>query len=151
MLRRDDFPGGSNAGGPDMGLLDILNTIQNNIHRETDGARMPPGGGMASDPRARTTPGSAAGEQGRSPMAKSLLALLAVYAKKNMQRSGSAPPKPGGTRSEAARAGRLTSSLAAACNRRPMSREWRATKNSWCARRDRCLVARSGLSAVSMK
>ena len=47
-----------------MGLLDILNTIQNNIHRETDGARMPPGGGMASDPRARTAPGSAPGGQG---------------------------------------------------------------------------------------
>jgi uncharacterized protein YidB (DUF937 family) len=71
-----------------MGLLDILNTIQNT---------MPPGGGKPSDPRARTTPGSAAGGQGTSPMAKALLALLSVYATKNMQRRGSAPPKPGGT------------------------------------------------------
>ena len=30
-------------------------------------------------------------------MAKALLALLSVYATKNMQRRGSAPPKPGGT------------------------------------------------------
>jgi uncharacterized protein YidB (DUF937 family) len=71
-----------------MGLLDILNTIQNTL---------PPGGGMPSDPRTRTAPGSAAGGQGMSPMAKALLALLAVYAMKNMRRSGSEPVKPGGT------------------------------------------------------
>jgi uncharacterized protein YidB (DUF937 family) len=71
-----------------MGLLDILNTIQNTL---------PPGGGMPSDPRTRTAPGSAAGGQGMSPMAKALLALLAVYAMKNMRRADSAPPKPGAT------------------------------------------------------
>ena len=71
-----------------MGLLDILNTIQNTI---------PPGGGTPSDPRTRTAPGSAAGGQGTSPMAKALLALLSVYVTKNMRRSGSEPPKPGGT------------------------------------------------------
>jgi uncharacterized protein YidB (DUF937 family) len=86
MLRRDDFPGRVELRRPDMGLLDILNTIQNT---------MPAGGGMPSDPRARTAPGSAAGGQSMSPMAKALLALLAVYAMKNMQRSGSAAPKPG--------------------------------------------------------
>jgi uncharacterized protein YidB (DUF937 family) len=69
-----------------MGLLDILNTIQNTL---------PPGGGMPSDPRTRTAPGSAAGGQGMSPMAKALLALLAVYAMTNMRRADSAPPKPG--------------------------------------------------------
>src|SRR3954467_11944033 len=73
---------------PDMGLLDILNTIQNTL---------PPGGGTPSDPRTRPVPGSAAGGQGMSPMAKALLALLAVYAMKNMRRSGSEPAKPGGT------------------------------------------------------
>ena len=93
-----------------MGLLDILNTIQNNIHRETDGARRPPGGGMASDPRARTAPGAAPGGQG-SPMAKALLSLLAVYAKKNMQRSGSAPPKSGGTIAAGNRGGGLGGAL----------------------------------------
>ncbi len=71
-----------------MGLLDILNTIQNNAaawrrHGERSARPNRPGVG----PR-RTR---------HSPMAKALLALLAVYAKKNMQRSGSAPPKPGGT------------------------------------------------------
>ena len=71
-----------------MGLLDILNSIQNT---------MPPGGAKPNAPRARTTPGSATGGQGTSPIAKALLALLSVYATKNMQRSGSAPPKPGGT------------------------------------------------------
>ena len=71
-----------------MGLLDILNTIQNTL---------PPGGGTPSDPRTRPAPGSAAGGQGMSPMAKALLALLAVYAMKNMRRSGSEPAKPGGT------------------------------------------------------
>ena len=71
-----------------MGLLDILNTIQNTL---------PPGGGTPSDPRTRPAPGSAAGGQSMSPMAKALLALLAVYAMKNMRRSGSEPAKPGGT------------------------------------------------------
>jgi uncharacterized protein YidB (DUF937 family) len=74
---------------PDMGLLDILNTIQNTMP--------PPSGGTPSDPRARTAPGSAAGGQGMSPMAKALLALLAIYAVKNMKRSDSPAPKPGGT------------------------------------------------------
>jgi uncharacterized protein YidB (DUF937 family) len=71
-----------------MGLLDILNTIQNT---------MPPGGPTPTDPRTRTAPGSAAGGQGMSPMAKALLALLAIYAVKNMKRSGSPAPTPGGT------------------------------------------------------
>src|SRR3954469_16427961 len=59
------LPGRAELRRPNMGLLDILNTIQNT---------MPPGGGKPSDPRARTTPGSAAGGQGTSPMAKALLA-----------------------------------------------------------------------------
>ena len=71
-----------------MGLLDILNTIQNTL---------PPGGGMPTNPRGQTAPGSAADSQGMSPMAKALLALLAVYAVKHMQRSGGpAPTQPGG-------------------------------------------------------
>jgi uncharacterized protein YidB (DUF937 family) len=71
---------------------------------------MPTGGGMASDPRARTAPGSAPGGQG-SPMAKALLSLLAVYVKKNMQRSDSAPPKPGGTIAAGNRGGGLGGAL----------------------------------------
>jgi uncharacterized protein YidB (DUF937 family) len=71
-----------------MGLLDILNTIQNTF----------PPGGMPVDPRGPTSPGSAGAQsQGMSPLAKALLGLLAVYAMKNMQRSGSAPSQPGGT------------------------------------------------------
>jgi uncharacterized protein YidB (DUF937 family) len=73
-----------------MGLMDILNTIQNS--------------GAASDPRARpapTTQGSSQGanqgaNQGMSPIAKALLALLAVYAMKNMRRADSAPNQPAG-------------------------------------------------------
>jgi len=55
-----------------MGLLDILNSIQ--------------GGGVSNDPRA---PSAQAG-QGMSPMAKALLALLAVYAAKNLRRADAA-------------------------------------------------------------
>jgi uncharacterized protein YidB (DUF937 family) len=69
-----------------MGLLDILNTI---------GA-----GGAASDPRARPAPTSQATSQGMSPMAKALLALLAIYAMKNMRRADTPQaqpaPRPGG-------------------------------------------------------
>jgi uncharacterized protein YidB (DUF937 family) len=64
-----------------MGLLDILNTIQNTL---------PPGGmsgGMPGTPRAQPTPGGPA-SQGMSPIAKALLALLAVYAAKNMRTAG---------------------------------------------------------------
>ena len=88
-----------------MGLLDILNTIQNTL---------PPGGGTPSDPRTRPAPGSAAGGQGMSPMAKALLALLAVYAMKNMRRSGSEPAKPGGTSPPAIRAADLAARPAVA-------------------------------------
>ena len=61
-----------------MGLLDILNSVQS--------------GGVADDPRARP----AAGSQGMSPMAKALLALLAVYAMKNMRRAGAPASEPAG-------------------------------------------------------
>jgi uncharacterized protein YidB (DUF937 family) len=76
-----------------MGLLDILNTIQN---------------AGASDPRARPAPtgprtgqptGQATGQgesQGMSPMAKALLALLAVYAMKNMRRADAPQTQPAG-------------------------------------------------------
>ena len=57
-----------------MGLLDILNSIQ--------------AGGVSNDPRARAAPAS----QGMSPTAKALLALLAIYAAKNLRRAGGAPP-----------------------------------------------------------
>src|SRR2546430_17291987 len=59
-----------------MGLLDILNGIG--------------GGGVASDPRTRSAPQS----QGMSPMAKALLALLAIYAMKNLRRAPAAQPAP---------------------------------------------------------
>src|SRR5262249_18569292 len=62
----------------DMGLLDILNSIQ--------------AGGVSNDPRARTAPAS----QGMSPMAKALLALLAVYAAKNLRRADAPPTQPAG-------------------------------------------------------
>jgi uncharacterized protein YidB (DUF937 family) len=71
-----------------MGLLDILNTIQNTL---------PPGGmpgGMPTGPRSSPIPmpsGGAPDSQGMSPIAKALLALLAVYAAKNLQRA----PAPG--------------------------------------------------------
>jgi uncharacterized protein YidB (DUF937 family) len=81
--RRDEFRGQQED---QMGLMDILNTIQNS--------------GTASDPRARpapTTQGSSQGaNQGMSPIAKALLALLAVYAMKNMRRADSAPNQPAG-------------------------------------------------------
>ena len=70
-----------------MGLLDILNTI---------GAA----GGAASDPRPRPAPTGQATSQGMSPMAKALLALLAIYAMKNMRRADAPQaqpaPRPGG-------------------------------------------------------
>src|SRR5262245_5758305 len=59
-----------------MGLLDILGGIQG-------------GGGMA---RGAPAPAS----KGMSPIAKGLLALLAFYAMKNMQRAGTQPPPPAG-------------------------------------------------------
>jgi uncharacterized protein YidB (DUF937 family) len=73
-----------------MGLLDILNTIQNTVQA---------GGGGVPQP----APGPARGQQsqGMSPIAKALLALLAVYAVKNMRTSGgsaSAPVPPSGGR-----------------------------------------------------
>ena len=65
-----------------MGLLDILNSI----------------GSAASDPRARPAPAgpatSQAGSQGMSPMAKAMLALLAIYAQKHMQRADAPTPRP---------------------------------------------------------
>jgi uncharacterized protein YidB (DUF937 family) len=71
-----------------MGLLDILNTIQNTVQAG--------GGGVP-----QTAPGPARGQQGQgmSPIAKALLALLAVYAVKNMRTAGGsagAPVPPGG-------------------------------------------------------
>ncbi len=71
-----------------MGLLDILNSIGS--------------GSAADDPRARPAPPSQRTSQGMSPMAKALLALLAIYAMKNMRRADqpAAPPAPrpgGGT------------------------------------------------------
>jgi uncharacterized protein YidB (DUF937 family) len=65
-----------------MGLMDILNTIQN--------------AGAGSDPRARPAPTSQGTNQGMSPIAKALLALLAVYAMKNMKRADSPPTQPAG-------------------------------------------------------
>jgi uncharacterized protein YidB (DUF937 family) len=59
-----------------MGLLDILNGIG--------------GGGVASDPRTRSAPQS----QGMSPMAKALLALLAIYAMKNVRRADAPAAQP---------------------------------------------------------
>jgi uncharacterized protein YidB (DUF937 family) len=70
-----------------MGLLDILNSIQT--------------GGAAADPRpAPTSRGTTqAASQGMSPMAKVLLALLAVYAAKNLRRAdppaAQPAPRPG--------------------------------------------------------
>ena len=65
-----------------MGLLDILNSI----------------GSAASDPRKRPAPAGPAtgqaGSQGMSPMAKAMLALLAIYAQKHMQRVDAPTPRP---------------------------------------------------------
>ena len=65
-----------------MGLLDILNSI----------------GSAASDPRARPAPAgpatNQAGSQGMSPMAKAMLALLAIYAQKHMHRADAPTPRP---------------------------------------------------------
>ncbi len=63
-----------------MGLLDILASIQT--------------GGTASDPRARSAPGPASASQGMSPIAKAMLALLALYAVKHARRAGSPPTQP---------------------------------------------------------
>ena len=60
-----------------MGLLDILNSV--------------PAGGVSNDPRARAAPPS----QGMSPTAKALLALLAIYAMKNLRRADAPPTQPG--------------------------------------------------------
>src|ERR1700756_2517301 len=61
----------------DMGLLDILNSV--------------PAGDVSNDPRARAAPPS----QGMSPTAKALLALLAIYAMKNLRRADAPPTQPG--------------------------------------------------------
>jgi uncharacterized protein YidB (DUF937 family) len=65
-----------------MGLLDILNSI----------------GSSGNDPRMRpapTGPGtSQAGSQGMSPMAKAMLALLAIYAMKHVRRADAPPTQP---------------------------------------------------------
>ena len=61
-----------------MGLLDILNSV--------------PAGGVSNDPRARAAPP----DQGMSPTAKALLALLAIYATKNMRRADAPPTQPAG-------------------------------------------------------
>jgi uncharacterized protein YidB (DUF937 family) len=60
-----------------MGLLDILNSV--------------PAGGVSNDPRARAAPPS----QCMSPTAKALLALLAIYAMKNLRRADAPPTQPG--------------------------------------------------------
>ena len=57
-----------------MGLLDVLNSIQ--------------GGGASSDPRAQST------QAGMSPMAKALLALLAVYAARNLRQADAPSTQP---------------------------------------------------------
>jgi uncharacterized protein YidB (DUF937 family) len=62
----------------DMGLLDILNSIQSS--------------GTPNDPRVRPEPGS----QGMSPMAKALLALLAIYAVKHVRRANAPATQPAG-------------------------------------------------------
>jgi uncharacterized protein YidB (DUF937 family) len=70
----------------DMGLLDVLNSIQ--------------AGGVSND-GARTAPAS----QGMSPTAKALLALLAIYAMKNMRRADAPPTQPAGPAGGNVRAG----------------------------------------------
>src|SRR5262245_20606638 len=47
---------------------------------------------ISNDPRARAAPPS----QGMSPTAKALLALLAIYAMKNLRRAGAPPTQPAG-------------------------------------------------------
>jgi uncharacterized protein YidB (DUF937 family) len=65
-----------------MGLLDILTSI----------------GAASGDPRTRPAPAgpgtSQAGSQGMSPMAKAMLALLAIYAMKHMRRADAPTPQP---------------------------------------------------------
>src|SRR6266436_1560524 len=61
----------------DMGLLDILRSV--------------PAGGVSNDARARAAQPS----QGMSPTAKALLALLAIYAMKNLRRADAPPTQPG--------------------------------------------------------
>src|SRR6516165_11671354 len=67
-----------------MGLLDdILKTIQTS--------------GAPADPRAKPVPAPAPGakpSQSMSPMAKALLALLAIYAAKNVRTAPSAKAQP---------------------------------------------------------
>ncbi len=70
-----------------MGLLDVLNSIQ--------------AGGVSNDPSARPAPAS----QGMSPTAKALLALLAIYATKNMRRADAPPTQPAGPAGGNVRAG----------------------------------------------
>src|SRR5438477_1435557 len=65
---------GSGHQESDMGLLDVLNSIQ--------------GGGASSDPRAQSA------QAGMSPMAKALLALLAVYAARNLRRADAPSTQP---------------------------------------------------------
>jgi uncharacterized protein YidB (DUF937 family) len=65
-----------------MGLLDILNSIQT-------------GGGVADPRPAPTSRGTTqAASQGMSPMAKVLLALLAIYAAKNLRRADPPATQP---------------------------------------------------------
>jgi uncharacterized protein YidB (DUF937 family) len=84
MLTRDGPMGLGQVRTPaqeaDMGLLDILNGMQ------TGGAATT---GQGANPGA---------SQGMSPIAKALLGLLAIYAAKNVSRSGSGQPTggPGG-------------------------------------------------------
>src|SRR6266508_5894977 len=77
MLRRDGLRGDGASQEADMGLLDILNSIQS--------------GGVPNDPRARPAPTSQGMSQGMSPIAKAMLALLAVYAAKNVRMGGATP------------------------------------------------------------
>ena len=65
-----------------MGLLDILSSIQT-------------GGGLPGMPGARPGEAPASQSQSMSPIAKALLALLAVYAVKHMRREGSPSTQPG--------------------------------------------------------
>ncbi len=84
-----------------MGMLeDILNSIQN--AGGPGGRGSMPGGGSVPAPSGQSgtpVPSGQAGQQGMSTMAKVLLALLAMYAVKNVQRtpSGQQPsPQPTG-------------------------------------------------------
>jgi uncharacterized protein YidB (DUF937 family) len=76
-----------------MGLLDILNTIQN-AGASDPRARPAPTGPRTGQPTGQAT--SQGESQGMSPMAKALLALLAVYAMKNMRRADAPQTQPAG-------------------------------------------------------